>query len=121
METKQFTGFLKEGCYGEADDIVLLNGEPLAELLEDEGIHKKLINVTYYISDKEMTLEEAQLISVISITGLAKVDYEAHYSEYTGYLWTDEEFIVGGHDLLEELRTYSGKYLILNIEVHDEK
>ncbi|MNJ80064.1 hypothetical protein D3C77_783070 [compost metagenome] len=50
--------------------------------------------------------------------GFCDVGYGARYSELTGYLWTDEYLKVGGHDIIEELRSYVGKWLILEIEVH---
>src|SRR5437868_3327415 len=39
----------------------------------------------------------------------------SHYSEITGYLWTDENLMVGGHDLLDELRSHKGSFVHLEI------
>jgi hypothetical protein len=33
-------------------------------------------------------------------------------------LWTDEDLNVGGHDLLEEIRSYLGKFIYLEVDVH---
>ena len=49
----------------------------------------------------------------------AHARFGACYSEYTGYLWTDEEVLIGGHDLIEELRGCEGKWLLLEIVVHE--
>ena len=43
------------------------------------------------------------------------------YSDYTGYLWTDENLKIGGHDLLDELKEDCGKWLFLTIEYKDEE
>lgn len=104
-------GFLKIDSNGEEDDILYLNSEPLAEELE--YLHCKIATIKYYISDKEITLEQAEELFIKSLFGQIEADYCMRYSDITGYLWTDEELMVGGHDLLNELKTYNGKYLIL--------
>lgn len=45
-----------------------------------------------------------------------KGEYVDQYSEITGCLWTDEELKVGGHDLLAELDSYNGKYLVMEVK-----
>lgn len=37
---------------------------------------------------------------------------------YTGYLWTEEEFKCGGHDLLKILEGNMGKYIHIEIELY---
>jgi hypothetical protein len=41
--------------------------------------------------------------------------YRGVLSEYTGYLWTDEDLMVGGHDLLAELKSHLGKFCHLYV------
>jgi hypothetical protein len=121
---KVFEGYLKYTDNGEGDDILyfLTFGEtvPLAELLQEE-IGNKLVTVRYYISDRVVSIEEAQQKFINQLFGVLDANYNVVYSEITGYLWTDQEINVGGHDLLEELATYHGKYLILEVEIHDDK
>lgn len=109
-------GFLKEGYNGE-EDVLMLNDEPVAEVLE--YISGRFVTIAYYISNVEIDPDEAALLFVQSYYGELNARYEMRYSEVTGYLWTDEDLNVGGHDLLEELRTHIGKYLILKVETHE--
>lgn len=105
--------------YGESDDVVFLSGmdEPLAQYLEEE-IMFKCVTVRYWITDAEVSLEDAQEAAVRQLYGDFRAEFCARYSELTGYLWTDEELKVGGHDLLNELYTNKGKWIILEISCH---
>ncbi|EPZ47717.1 hypothetical protein [Alicyclobacillus acidoterrestris] len=124
-----FAGWLHVRDYGEAMDVLMLdtghrdyyNGDPLAKRLQDELDLPCTASVRYYITKSSMTLEQAQEAYIRQYYRYGDVDakYIDRYSEITGYLWTDEELNVGGHDLLSELRTYGGKYLILVVEVGD--
>lgn len=115
-----YQGQLSVRDYGEASDLLFLSTEdnPFAEVLHDE-ISGKKVSVRYWISDKQCTKDEAQEDALRHIFGVAETEYGAHYSEYTGYLWTDEEVMVGGHDLLEELKSAAGKWLVLEIDIHE--
>ena len=53
---------------------------------------------------------------MLIVMGDANVDLQSRYSEITGYLWTDEDLNVGGHDLLAELKGHVGKWLIMEVE-----
>lgn len=119
ISSKRYTGLLCEHSYDEADDILFLSSlhGPLAEELE--WIHNKNVTVRYWITDKEATKEQANEDFIKTLCGMAEVDFGAQYSECTGYLWTDEELNVGGHNLMSELRSNIGKWLILEVEVID--
>jgi hypothetical protein len=125
METLTFAGKLSEG-WGESDEALTLTETDdkfypefaLAERLEE--IHKKQVSVRYWITDEKVTRKEAQEAFLKTLLGAADVEWWARYSEITGYLWTDEELKIGGHDLLEELKSHLGKWLILEIDVHDD-
>ena len=120
MKDKQYSGYITIGC-GEDDETVNVDGEPIAEDIE-EDIKKygNLLSVSYHICNKECTLEEAHNDFIGMITGIGEAEYCVRYSEMTGYLWTDQELKVGGHDLIKELTTYTGKYLILCITYDKE-
>lgn len=90
---------------------------PLAEELENK-ISGKTVTVRYWTTDKQVTRNEAIKAFNEKLMGKVDCDFGAHYSEMTGYLFTDEEVNVGGHDLIERLRSYVGKFLILEIELH---
>lgn len=116
---KTYTGLLSLQSWGDADDILFLSSlpDPLAEHLK-EDISRKQVTARYWITDKSATKDEAQESFVRQLVGAAKCDFGSRYSELTGYLWTDEECNIGGHDLIRELHTYVGKWLILEIEIH---
>jgi hypothetical protein len=124
--TLVYKGWLTLGSNGEEDDILFLcdkpisdtwDDEPLAELLKDV-LEERIVSVNYYISNEEVTIEQAQERFLGKLYGISYADYYMHYSEVTGYLWTDEELQIGGHDLLEELKSHKGEYLILQATVH---
>lgn len=115
----KIAGFISYKVDGEHDYAVSVNDEILAEKLEPI-IDEKQVSVRYWICADKMSQEEAnEAFQLHLFGGKASALYSPIYSEITGYLWTDEELRVGGHDLLKELDSFIGKYLILEIEVHD--
>lgn len=90
--------------------------EPLAELIEsDIEKYGKYLSVQYFISDgpiDESKLEE-YLINVYF--GVGDAVFCRAYSDLTGYLWTDEEINVGGHDLLKEIKSYKRQWGLIRI------
>jgi hypothetical protein len=112
---------LEERSYGEDDYVLFLSESkvPIAEILDD-AIRGKLVTARYWITDTPCTKEDANEDFMRQVMGLAKTEFGARYSEITGFLWTDEECKIGGHDLIAEIRGSVGKYLILEIEIHGE-
>ena len=136
-EMTDYSGWLRMGSYGENDDCLLFNDEPLAEFFEDE-FDKKCITVRYFTSREKKTKDDIMFNFLQHVYGVVEAEYSDQYSEYTGYLWTDENLMIGGHDLLAELESkfnyiyekdglFYGKYepeklwLILDIKIEDEK
>lgn len=117
MSKKIYKGFISEGSNGEEDILLLGDSEdPLAERLEEDmDKFGRFATVRYYLSDTEKTKDELDDSFLKVIYGAVDADYSVHWSEYTGYLWTDEDFKVGGHDLMNELRDSIGKYLYMEI------
>lgn len=128
-----YEGFIRLDSNGEEDEILYLDTissdrdkksyskydlDPFAETLE-ESISNKSVTARYYISSKKITLEEANDKLIRQIYGVADVDYCMRYSEITGYLWTNEEINIGGHNLLDELKSYYDEYLILVIDIEE--
>jgi len=120
--TETYAGTITEAAYGDASHALFLRGqaawgyEPLAEQVAsaiDE--HGANLSVRYFITDREHSLEELQERLVKRIVGVGDAVYSDHYSEITGYLWTDQELNVGGHDLLDELSSHVGQYCHLEI------
>lgn len=119
MENKRrYSGFIRIRNYGEADDVLFLDGDdlPLADILQDE-ISGKVVTARYWITDQKCTRDEAVEEFVKRLHGCAECKFVSHYSEITGYLWTDEEINIGGHDLLSELSSHVDKFLILEVDI----
>ena len=115
----RLSGKLVQREYGEDSDVLFIEGReyPLSRELED--ITKKKVTCRYWITDQQTTRDDAQERFLRTLMGEADVQYEPRYSEITGYLWTDEDLNIGGHDLLAELCSSVGKWLILEIDVHN--
>lgn len=118
----EYSGLLTTHSWGDADDILFLSSvsDPLAEELQDR-ISRKTVSVRYWITDQECSKEEAQTEFLKSLFGATNCNFGSCYSETTGYLWTDEEVKIGGHDLIQELHSHVGKWLILEIEIHEQR
>ena len=118
--TKVYRGRIKETSNGEDDRLLGLGSgsqhRPLAEVIADDmEEYGRYLTVRYYVSDEEMSEEELKRSVLRVIFGEGDAECEAQYSETTGYLWTDEELNVGGHDLLAELHSQMGRHLHLEI------
>lgn len=112
--------------HGESDDAlklynpdVYMPDAPLAELLERDFAGKQ-VSVRYWITDEQIERDEAQEAFLRTLLGDVDAEFGAHYSDITGYLWTDEKLNIGGHNLLKELKSHVGKWLILEVEIHEE-
>lgn len=117
-----FQGKLLFTSNGEESDILSIDDEYILTEDIEEKIKKygNFLTVRYWISDQRKTLEELTEATVMMICGAGQADYGVAYSEYTGYLWTDEDLIVGGHNLLEELKNNINKYLYMEITFSKE-
>ncbi|MNO21509.1 hypothetical protein D3C76_112830 [compost metagenome] len=82
----------------------------------------KCVTVRYWVNDRalesvdqavELTLEEA------FGQGAVHANCTHHWSEVTGYLYTTENAKVGGHDLIAELESWVGKFVLMEIKVHE--
>lgn len=83
----------------------------------------KMVTMRYWVNDRELTsVEHATELTLEQVMGAGGVDAKCHHhwSEVTGYLYTTEEAVVGGHDLIAELESCVGKFLLLEITVHED-
>jgi hypothetical protein len=117
----RLSGLLTVRDYGDSEEVLFLgeDEQPLAEYLEYKITYKK-VSCRYWITDKEVTRDQAQNQFLKTLFGNAKAEFHARYSEMTGYLWTDEELKIGGHNLMNELKSHAGSWLILEIDIHNE-
>lgn len=81
----------------------------------------KFVTLRYWVFNRAIvTVEEAtelMLEDMFTVGGISSKCIH-HYSEMTGYLYTTEECIVGGHDILRLLEGYMGMHLLMEIQVH---
>lgn len=133
-ERHVFQGWIMDGRDGDYDRALHLIDhrtgvfdDPLArQVYYKTGFGSKQVSVCYHITDQpelEETLTGMVIAKMcgVSHSGNAETKYYHRYSELTGYLWTDEDFKVGGHDVLAELRSYKGKWCYLVVTFHGAK
>jgi hypothetical protein len=116
--TQRYRGTLRLGTYGEGDDILFLgdDGDPLAETISDDiDRYGRYLTVRYWTADAPQGDEEIAEGAIRQLFGEGDARFRQAYSEITGYLWTDEDLNVGGHDLLAELGAQAGRYCLLEI------
>jgi len=126
---KIYRGFIKEDDYGENYKAMFvgdcgiryqdcdIDPMPIAYIIqEDMEKYGHFLSVRYFITDKKRPLDELQERLLQKLHGVGEAEYQDCFSEITGYLWTDEELKVGGHDLMNELRNHVGKYCHLEIK-----
>lgn len=86
-------------------------------VLQTISKYGSFLSVHYWIANQPINPETVIQDWLTQLyTGTGAAEYQIHSSERTGYLWTDEELNVGGHDLLAELHTHIGKYIYMEIE-----
>jgi len=120
---KIYQGIIRNFPYRDNDEAVFLGDdeEPLASIIEqDIDDFGCFLSVRYFISDKEKSIDKLTEDLIKKICGVGNSEYSDAYSECTGYLWTNQELDVGGHDLIAELDSNVGKYLYLEIDYSNE-
>ena len=118
MKQLVYKGFIQEKCKNGRDDALFIGNMkyPLAKEFENK-IQGKQVSVRYWISNTKKTKEKIQESVFKKLIGVVSADYSDIYSEFTGYLMTDEKLNIGGHNLLGELLSYNGKFVYLEIDV----
>lgn len=89
----------------------------LAEAFSENHRKGDMVLVRYYVSPFELTEEQAVIALIHKIFG-GFIDAEFILEAWSE--WTVEELVetltVGGHDLIQELSAYEGKYVIVVVE-----
>ena len=118
----EFNGLLSLHHSGDAQYVLFLSSclNPLADELQQK-IARKIVSIRYWITDKQVSKEAAQEQFIQTLCGRADSRFKSQYSEITGYLWTDEFCKVGGHDLIQILKTHVGNWLHMEIDLHKKK
>lgn len=110
-------GYVQDYCSAGEDSGLGISGVPLG-MWADNNVYGKNVTVRWWCSEKE--LSELDRIDIIAMMAVGQVDarFYGSYSEYTGHLWTNEDFKVGGHDMLQIMRSNIGKWCYLEVEVN---
>ena len=105
---------------GEVKEIVV--GEfPFTKEMEDKcGWSGKYASIQMLTGDTPIDVEHIDETKIVSMEGEVHSKYYHRYSDYTGYLWTEEGFKCGGHDIPEILQSFMGKYIHMEIELYDK-
>ncbi len=120
MKTKTYQGWLATCEYGflslsETKDESY--GPSIANKIDEDWKTGERVSLRYYIADDKVTPEEAVRALVAKLYGGemdVKYVLEA-YSEYTIEEW-EENLRIGGHDLVEELKSHAGKFAVIVVE-----
>lgn len=97
-------------------------GFPLTKEVEDEiGWGKYYASVWFVTSNRTINPDKINENRLLSYYGLLEAEYEHIYTDLTGYIYTREGFVVGGHNLLSILMNNMDKYIHLVIELYQEK
>lgn len=105
---------------GEYIDTVV-DSFPFTKAMEDKcGWRNKYASIQMLTGDTPIDINHIDETKIISMMGEVESEYYHCYSDYTGYLCTDEEFKCGGHDIPKILRSHMGEYIHMEIELYEE-
>lgn len=104
---------------GSAEEVVV--GEfPFTKRMEEKcGWYNKYASIQMLTGDTPIDMDHIDETKIVSMEGDVSSHYYHRYSDYTGYLWTEEGFKCGGHDVPEILKSYMGKYIHMEIELYE--
>ena len=91
------------------------------EIEEKLGWGTRLANVRMAFSESPIDPHVVAEAAIMSYYGMVEKEFFVHYSEMTGYLWTDEEFKVGDHSLIDILNSHIGEYVHMEMELFSER
>lgn len=105
-----------------------LNGEiiettigsfPFTKEMEDKcGWLGRYASIQMLTGDTPIDMDHIDETKIVSMEGIIDSYYYHRYSDYTGYLWTEEGFKCGGHDIPKILNSHIGEYIHMEIELY---
>lgn len=108
-----------------------LNGEELETVVDSFPFTKEMaekcnwygsfVSIQMLTGDTPIDIDHVDETKIVSMMGEAGSKYYHQYSDLTGYLWTEEEFKCGGHDIQEILQSHMGEYIHMEIELYKSK
>lgn len=116
-----YRGLLCYASNGEEDALLGLMGDDykvkiLAKEVKDNLHYGYNLTVRYFVTDSPVPPDDIEIELIKTMSGYGNIKYNMRYSDITGYLWTDEDLNVGGHNLLYELSSNIGKWLHLEVD-----
>jgi len=105
-----------------------LNGQIMDTVVDSFALTKEMAdkcnwsgnyaNIQMLFGDTPIDMDNLDETKIVSMMGDVTSYYYHSYSELTGYLWTEECFKCGGHDIRQILSTHVGEYVHLEIELY---
>ena len=90
------------------------------EMQEKCGWRGSYASIQMLTGDTPIDMDHIDETKIVSMMGEVYSKYYHRYSDYTGYLWTEEAFKCGGHDIPAILRRHIGEYIHMEIELYEE-
>lgn len=90
------------------------------EMQEKCGWRGSYASIQMLTGDTPIDMDHIDETKIVSMMGEVYSKYYHRYSDYTGYLWTEEAFKCGGHDIPAILRSHIGEYIHMEIELYEE-
>ena len=95
---------------------------PLTKEMEDKcDWLTSYASIQMLTGDTPIDMDHIDETKIVSMMGMVESHYYHRYSDYTGYLWTEEGFKCGGHNIPQILCNHEGEYIHMEIELYDKK
>lgn len=95
---------------------------PFTKEMEDKcGWLGNYASIQMLTGKKPIDLDHIDETKIVSMMGEVSSKYYHRYSDYTGYLWTEEGFKCGGHDIPKILTSHMGEYIHMEIELYGRR
>lgn len=99
---------------------IITSSFPFTKAMEDKcKWRNKYASIQMLTGDTPIDINHIDETKIVSMMGEVTSEYYHCYSDLTGYLWTDESFKCGGHDIPKILRSHMGEYVHMEIELYE--
>lgn len=112
QKAKRLNGEIKE---------TVVDSFPFTKEMEEKcGWRRKYASIQMLTGDTPIELDHIDETKIVSMEGDVDSYYYHRYSDYTGYLWTEEGFKCGGHDIPKILKSHIDEYVHMEIELYEK-
>lgn len=110
QEVKCLNGKIKE---------TVVDSFPFTKEMSDKcGWSHKYASIQMLTGNEPIDMEHIDETKLVSMEGDVESEYYHRYSDYTGYLWTEEEFKCGGHDIPKILSAHRDEYVYMELKLY---